>query len=197
MKKLLFTVAALVIAIGILYISVDRSTTHVRPSLAAASLKFEVQPSVSPTVVPPPKVEYYLVYPGLLPDHPLYRVKMIRDRVWLWLASNPLKKADLFLLYADKRLGAGKVLVEGNKVALGVTTLWKGEKYLEKVAEEIVKAKDKNLSAGIVSQKAKISSLKHLEVLGELKEKLSPEGKASLEEVIKFSQEIQKRFESL
>ncbi len=75
-----------------------------------------------------PKVDYFLAYPGMLPDHPLYFLKMARDRVWLWLTPDPLKKAELLLLFADKRLGAGKALIEGNKIKLGVTTVTKAEK---------------------------------------------------------------------
>ncbi|MEA3355301.1 MAG: DUF5667 domain-containing protein [Patescibacteria group bacterium] len=77
-------------------------------------------------------IDYYLPYPGILPDSPFYWLKMVRDRVGLWLSFNPLQKAEKLLLYADKRLGAGYSLVDGNKIKLGVTTLTKAEKYLEK-----------------------------------------------------------------
>jgi len=83
------------------------------------------------TITAETKVDYYLPYPGILPDHPLYWLKMVRDRVRLWLTTDSLQKAEKLLLYADKRLGAGWALVEGNKPDLGITTLTKAEKYLE------------------------------------------------------------------
>ncbi|MDZ7586718.1 MAG: DUF5667 domain-containing protein [Patescibacteria group bacterium] len=83
------------------------------------------------TIAPETKIDYYLPYPGLLPDHPLYWLKMIRDRVQLWLTTEGLPKGEKLLLYADKRLGAGWALMEGNKKDLGITTLTKAEKYLE------------------------------------------------------------------
>ena len=81
-------------------------------------------------------MDYYLPYPGILPDSPFYWVKMARDRVQLWLTPSPLKKAEKLLLYADKRLGAGYSLVDGGKERLGVSTLTKAEKYLERAGEK-------------------------------------------------------------
>lgn len=196
MKKIIWVFAVLLFGLGVLLISIDRLTNCARPSLAAPSLSFNVG-QTTPTLSPTPKVEYYLVYPGILPDQPLYKLKMVRDRIWVWLTTDPVKKAELYLLYADKRLGAGKILIEGNKVSIGISTLWKGEKYLEKVAGEIVKAKARNLSAGLVSQKAKTAVLKHQEVLRELKEKISAERKTDLEEILKYSDEVRKKLDTI
>src|SRR3989304_3402352 len=74
--------------------------------------------------------DYYLPYPGILPDHPLYWLKMVRDRVQLVVTTNNLGKAERLLQYADKRLGAAWALIDGNKKPLGMTTLTKAEKYL-------------------------------------------------------------------
>lgn len=84
---------------------------------------------------PTPPGEYFLPYPGLLPDHFLYPVKMVRDRIQLSLASQPEKKFELYLLYANKRIGAAKVLVFGNKQELGIDTAVKAQGYLSKALE--------------------------------------------------------------
>jgi len=118
---------------------------------------------------------------------------MIRDRIWLWLTVDAAEKSQRLLLYADKRLGAGKVLVEGNKVSLGMTTLWKGEKYLDQAADLVLTAKEKGFNINSASEKIKTSSLKHEEILLELKEKVNGEGKTALEEIIGYLQEIQKK----
>src|SRR3989344_3654978 len=108
-------------------------------------------------------VDYYLPYPGILPDHPLYWLKMVRDRVGLVLTTAETAKAEKLLLYADKRLGAAWALIDGNKVPLGVSTLTKAEKYLEQAAQ----VRDS------FTDKAKLDKAiqKHLEVLPLLQDK--------------------------
>lgn len=195
-KQLAWILLVLTFAVGILFVSVARSTSHAKPIFAAAALKFQVSPSVIPTVSPTPKIDYILVYPGILPDSPLYKIKAIRDRIWLWLTTDLIKKSELLLLYADKRAGAGKVLIEGNKVPLGITTFWKGEKYLESAVKEIKMAKNKNLNVGFLIDKIKKASLKHEEMLLELKEKVTPEGRTAIEEILKYLKEVQKETQS-
>ncbi|MBI2008632.1 hypothetical protein HYS82_03195 [Candidatus Amesbacteria bacterium] len=84
------------------------------------------------------KVEYYLPYPGLLPDSPLYKVKALRDRVSLWLITDLGKKAEKELLLADKRIGAAAALLDGGKDELAVSTATKGEKYLEQAVNRVL-----------------------------------------------------------
>lgn len=127
-------------------------------------------------------VDYYLPYPGILPDHPLYWLKMVRDRVQLWLITDSLQRAEKLLLYADKRLGAGWALVEGNKPELGITTVTKAEKYLEQAVNLAL-----NLSEGEkeVKFKARLAKAvkKHEEVLSLIKEKTGEELKPIVEPV--------------
>ncbi len=134
------------------------------------------------------KVDYFLVYPGLLPDHPLYPLKMIRDRIWLWLTTNSLEKAELLLLFADKRLGAGKALIEGNKIELGITTLTKAEKYLERALNQERIAAQKGKETKVFLEKLSQATLKHQEVLNELKEKVPESFRSNLEIVMGYAQ---------
>ncbi|MCX6816673.1 MAG: DUF5667 domain-containing protein [Candidatus Beckwithbacteria bacterium] len=120
--------------------------------------------------------DYYLPYPGALPDHPLYWLKMVRDRIQLLLTTNTLAKAEKLLLYADKRLGAGWALVEGNKQALGMTTLTKAEKYLY---QAVALGENSGLKETL-----KKAVQKHEEVLTIVKDKVSDEFKNSLQEMI-------------
>ena len=59
---------------------------------------------------PQEKVIYNLPYPGLLPDSPLYITKIARDRITDFLTRDNLKKAELYLLYSDKRASMSLVL---------------------------------------------------------------------------------------
>lgn len=153
MKKLFLVLAGLVFTLGIL--------TTSKVILAA--------PTPTPTPAAAKKVDYFLAYPGILPDHFLYPVKMIRDRIWLWLTVDPLKKAEVMLLFADKRLGAGKALVEGGKADLGMTTLSKAEKYLESAISQEKIARQSGKDTQALLEKLNKASLKHEEVLTELK----------------------------
>jgi len=121
-------------------------------------------------------VDYYLPYPGILPDHPLYWLKMVRDRVGLVLTTAETAKAEKLLLYADKRLGAAWALIDGNKVPLGVSTLTKAEKYLEQAAQLRDSFTDKD--------KLDKAIKKHLEVLALLKDKSGSYGNL-VEEMIR------------
>ncbi len=147
-------------------------------------------PLATPTPTP---VDYHLVYPGILPDHLLYPLKMIRDRAWFFFTTDPVRKAELCLLFADKRLGAAQALIEGGKADLGVSTLTKGEKYLEQTVGYLEKAKKEGKKTADLTQKLEKAMAKHLEVLGQLSAKVSPEQRSVLEKTqITVSSEYEK-----
>ena len=120
-------------------------------------------------------VDYYLPAPGYLPDHPLYWVKMVRDRVDLWLTFSTTAKAQRFLNYADKRLAAGWALVEKGEIDLGVSTLTKGEKYLDQAL-----ASGQSLDATKLNK----AKLKHWEVLTLLKDKVGDRHQALMSQML-------------
>jgi len=160
--------------------------------LWVASPVFALTTKKQPTPLPTPtpvKVDYFLVYPGILPDHFLYPVKMVRDRIWLFLTTDPLRKSETLLLFADKRLGAGKALIEGGKEQLGISTLTKAEKYLERaIAQEgIASQKGKETTAFL--EKLSAATKKHEEVLVELQEKVSEAGKGDIGEILRYSRQ--------
>lgn len=184
LRKVLPILGILFIAAAILIISLYQMTVSSRPSFAAASLKFSISPAAdaSPS---PQKTNYYLVYPGMLPDHPLYKIKMMRDQIWLSLTSDLLKKSELLLLFADKRMGAGEVLINGNKIDLGMSTLTKGTKYFERAVNETNKAKNKGKNTAQIKDKLKNASLRYEDILVELKKKVSADGETYLEDLLK------------
>lgn len=146
--------------------------------LAAEEELMVVMPS--PTVA---QVQYYLPYPGILPDSALYKFKAMRDRVSLVFTSNRESKARKELLFADKRLGAAIALVEGGKSSLGTSTATKAEKYLEQSVNDTLplKAEGKDVKSLLLTLINATS--KHLEVLDALKNKVSGDDVASLEKV--------------
>ncbi len=77
---------------------------------------FAVTPPAAVTPAPVvPKVEYNLPYPGILPDHPLYFLKQLRDKILDFLITDPVKKAEFYILQADKRLSMGIALTDEKK----------------------------------------------------------------------------------
>ncbi len=103
----------------------------------------------------PVKIEYstqsadlsghLLPYPGILPDNPLYFLKMMRDRSRLWVTTSDDEKIDLLIAYGDKRVGAAYVLAKGNKMSLAYETLIKAENYIT-LAYDFLKAKKDSVS---------------------------------------------------
>lgn len=197
LKRILATSSVLFLAFLILFISINKVCT-VRPSFAAASLMKAVLTSTpTPTIVPRPTVAYPMVYPGMLPDQPMYKIKMIRDKIWLILTTDHLKRADLMLLFADKRVGAGKVLIEGNKVPLGISTIMKGEIYLSQAVSEVRTAGKEGKNISQLTERLKNASLKHEEILAALLEKVNQDGKSALENQLKDLRNLMEQIKSL
>jgi hypothetical protein len=135
------------------------------------------------------KVDYYLAYPGILPDHPLYWLKMLRDKVALFLTKKPLARLERLLLYADKRIGAAGALIEGNKVELGLTTADKAEKYLEQAVGEFEGLAKAGEAQPELRDRLEKALLKHQEVLVNLLDKVPDQSRAILDQALEKSEQ--------
>lgn len=125
---------------------------------------------------PQEKVIYNLPYPGLLPDSPLYAVKIIRDRITDFLTRDNLKKAELYLLYSDKRASMSLALALKGKNQLAIDTFIKGEKYFIKIPNLLRSAKKQGSPApSSFVETLKLSNAKHKELIDELI-KILPQG---------------------
>jgi len=143
------------------------------------------------------KNNYQLPFPGLLPDNPLYSLKVFRDRIIEFLIADPIKKAEFDLLSADKRLAIGIALFDKKKYELSETTISKGENYFEDGIKNLGIARregrqiDTSLLVAFDS-----SARKHKEILegivvrasGETKKKLTK----SLKRVTEFVEMVNK-----
>ena len=109
-RRLLISSLFVLGAFGVLFISI----------LRAASVRYSFNTQVVSTYTQggqlPNDVDYGLVYPGsVLPGSFLWPVKALRDRVWVLTTPDMAKKMELYLLLADKRLGAAQVLFSQKK----------------------------------------------------------------------------------
>ncbi|RJR24109.1 hypothetical protein C4578_03480 [Candidatus Microgenomates bacterium] len=201
LKRVLTLVLVFTFAFSVLFVSVKNATISAPSSFAVTSLKLTVSEESSasaeatPTAVP--KSDYFLAYPGILPDNPLYKIKMIRDRVKIWLVRKTLDRASLFLLYSDKRLGAGKVLVEGGKPEMGIPTLVKAERYFEKAILETEKAKAQGIETAEFRETLRKASLKHEEVLKEVKERVDSSGKEAVDDLLKYMSPVKAKLNGI
>ena len=163
MMKYLIGLPAFILAFGVLSVSVLRSA-GVRYVFASSS------PSPSPSKTEKEiNVDYKFPYPGkIMPDSPLWSLKAGRDIAWYKLSFTPSKKADLALLFSDKRLLLAKSLFENKKPDIALSTLTKGEKYLEMAwnNEEMARKNGEDTSAFLL--RFANASLKHRETIEEM-----------------------------
>jgi hypothetical protein len=162
LKNLLVSALTFSIASLILIVSIFR----------VAEIKYVLSQSPSPTPQSGQKiveVDYKMPYSGKVqPDSVLWPVKALRDKVWITLTLNPSKKADLYLLIADKRLGDAKTLFEEDKADLGLSVLTKGEKYLESAKNEEEKARKEGMDTKDFLEKFAQATLKHRQVIDQI-----------------------------
>jgi len=170
-RKVAIVSSALFLAFGILFTSILRT----------ASIKYEFNGQVAcgdePSVLGEEdiNIDYFLAYPGkVLPDSPFWYVKVLRDRIWLFLTTNSSRKAELKLLFADKRLGSAKILFENDNAEVGFSTLTKAEKYLEEASFQEQKNRKEGIDTSEFLRRLSHASLKHCEVTSEII-KIAPE----------------------
>ncbi|MDH7476002.1 MAG: DUF5667 domain-containing protein [Microgenomates group bacterium] len=140
------------------------------------------------------KVVYEMPYPGILPDHPLYPFKIIRDRVLEFMTRDNLKKAQLYLLYSDKRVAMAIKLIKKGKDKQAISTFSKGEKYFLKIPNLLDASKKQGVNPpSDFINKLKTSNAKHKEIIEEIM-KTAPQGQlGAITEILRLNQEIEKK----
>lgn len=164
MKKVIFTLIVFVVLI----------TTS---SFAQAS-------SSSPQ--PAKTSRYTLPYPGILPDHPLYKLKVLRDKIIPFFISNPETKINFYLELTDKGLAATEALVDKGRIKLAEETALKAEHNYTLLTYEVKKNKW-NITKEKY-EKLKQAALKHQGVLENIVDKVPDNEKEVFKSVLYFSQ---------
>jgi len=157
--RLILVLTLLFFAFTILFISILKSVEIKYGDVSPE--KKEVVKNLEET-----KVSYQFPDPGtVLPGSPLWPLKALRDRIWLLLTTNPSKKADLLLFFADKRLAQAETLFREGEYAEGIATLSKAEKYLEKALIQGNENRKRGLETKDFFRRIAISSLAHFEMM--------------------------------
>lgn len=141
--------------------------------------------------------EYTLPYSGILPDNPLYFLKVTRDRIISLLISDNLKKAEFNLLQADKRLGGGLGMVEKNNITLAESTFSKGLNYLEEGVVKLEDAKKEGKEVQELVRKMSWSLKKHTEVFEKLEKEKGKEFGQSIKTFLERVEQYKKRVNNL
>jgi len=182
-RNFVLVLALLVFAVGILGASIWRTSAQSVSKNYQVEIVSEEEATESvpgqATEAAEEKFNYFKTYPspptypGILPGHFLYPLKMIRDRILLFFTTDPLKKAELFLQFADKRARAAQTLiVEKDKINLGITTLTKAEKYLERSIDQERIAKEAGRDTTEFLEKLSHATQAHEEVILGFEEKI-------------------------
>ena len=110
---------------------------------------------------------YELPYPGMLPDNPLYFLKVIRDNLTAFFISKPLAKATFDLLQSDKEVEASYLLVtrEQGKGELALKTFSQAENYFEDALKQTHSAKKQGYNIIDISKQLQEAQQKHVQML--------------------------------
>lgn len=188
--------------ISVLFFSVFRpvqAATKTQKTAATVKTagKISITPSPAPTAAPA-KVEYFLPYPGLLPDHPLYFIKKIRDQILEALIVDPVRKAEFYLLQADKQLNMSIGLTEKGNGQLAVEVLVQSGKYFEKAVGSLTMQKSLGQAiAPHVLEKLEKSSMKHLEEMEILTAKIGESQKSAVSAASNLIKKLQSEIANL
>jgi hypothetical protein len=177
-RRVVTVILALFFAFSILSISV----------LRAASVKYAFYGEVKSDNTSIPAVDYSLPYPGaILPDHPLWPLKALRDKLWLLISLNRSRQGELLLLFADKRLVSSKILLEKGKAELAVSTFTKAEKYLERASTLMDDCWKTGIDSKSLSTKVATAALKHREVAEEMLNLAPEDAKSDIVKAMDYS----------
>lgn len=144
------------------------------------------------------RVDYTLPYHGILPDHPVYFLKNIRDKFLVFFTRDPFSKAELFILLSDKRAGMAQALAGKGKWKLAAQTIYKGEEYFEKIPGLITQSKKQGVSPeGDFIIRTNLANEKHREIIEDLSKK-APQGEREyLEKAHAINSKIREDMSSL
>lgn len=136
-----------------------------RPVFSAPTVSASVNPT--PKLIPTPTpVEYVMPYPGILPTHPLYFLKTIRDRIIELLISDQASKAEFYILQGDKKIGMAAMLFGQGKTGDANRSLADALMHRTRAVAELESLKKTNKDIpGHITEKLKRSLHKHREIM--------------------------------
>ena len=184
-RRVVSILSAIFLALAILLVSLSR----------ASSVNYAFSASFAETLGESTEmsINYTLPFPGrILPDHPLWSLKAVRDKLWLVVTVNPSRRGELLLLFSDKRLASSKILFEKDKPEIAFSALSKGEKYLEQAAGIESENRKKGMDTRDFLTKLANSSLRHRQVINEILAIAPEDAKPEIIKIENYSRDVYK-----
>lgn len=132
------------------------------------------------------EIEYTLPHAGLLPDSPIYFLKSTRDAFWLFFTRDNNKKAEILLLFADKKIVMAQALGEKGKWNLAMETIEDSQRDIQRLMDSV------NLAQKIGASPSEdfidtvvLSNEKHLEIMESMLMTIPDGSRSTLEELMK------------
>lgn len=156
--KALITTGTVLGAGTILVVSVLRTAT--------VKYSFRSAPVATPAPSQINKVPYDLPQQGNVgPGDLLWPIEAIRDQVWLAVNTDLMKKTEITLLLADKRMLSAQQLAQSGKTDDAVMVANKAGMYLEDATKLFEEAQTQKVMTTAFANKFALATLKHREIL--------------------------------
>lgn len=129
-------------------------------------------------------IDYILPYPGILPGHPFYKLKIARDKLQELLISSPSRKVEFYHRQADKGMFATLLLAEKGKQDLATEMALKAEHNMTLVntyVNQMNQKPDDKLFESLTQ-----ASLKHRETLESARTHLDVGHQEVIDQVLEF-----------
>lgn len=116
------------------------------------------------------ELDYTLPYPGILPDHPLYLFKILRDTLMQSFINNPVKRIEFFLLQSDKYLAMAMVYADMGKWDRAGKTIVQSQNEMERAIAQVVTTRAAGTSVpGHIVTNMERSTVKHKQRIDQMK----------------------------
>lgn len=139
-------------------------------SVYAQAGKFPEEKSLQTTALVSEELDYTLPFPGILPDHPLYFFKKIRDTLMRTFINNPVKRIEFSLLQSDKYLAMAISFSSMNKWDRAGSAIVSSQKEMEQAIAEVVTARASSVVVpGHIIINLERSTVKHKQRIDEMK----------------------------
>lgn len=154
-------------------------------------LSFVVLPTVSYAQTKEASaVDYALPYPGILPDHPLYIFKKVRDAILEFLLVDPVRKAEFYILQADKRLAMALAYAQKGQAVSVPPLILESVGFHAKTLVLLTGAKESVVDTAHMRNRLKQSLMKYTETIGVLERMLEGQYSSDLAQARQRASEL-------
>lgn len=138
----------------------------------------------------PSVTAYQFPWPGILPDHPFYKLKVLRNKIIYNIIYSPVKRVEFDLLMADKMLYASKLLLDKGEGDLAKETALKGENYFSILVADYARVKQRNeIISGKLRTRIDQAYEAHQQLIDYLGQKAPEADKKTYQDIDFFSDE--------